>query len=75
MKIKVKVIGPLMYEAGFSEKEFEVPAGTTAGAVLELTGIPMERAKIMTRNGNAVALHDGLDDGDSIAVSPIYSGG
>jgi molybdopterin converting factor small subunit len=75
MKIKVKVIGPLMYEAGFSEKEFEVPAGTTAGAILERIGIPKERAKIITRNGNGLALHDSLADGDRIAISPIYSGG
>jgi molybdopterin converting factor small subunit len=75
MKIKVKVIGPLIYEAGFSEKEFEMPPGTTAGGMLELIGIPKERSKIMTRNGSAVALQDLLADGDRIAISPVYSGG
>ena len=32
VKIQVKMIGPLMYEAGFSEKDLDVPAGTTVEA-------------------------------------------
>jgi molybdopterin converting factor small subunit len=75
MKIKIKLIGPLIYEAGFSEKDIEAPAGTTAGAILHLLAIPEQRPKIVTRNGNAVALDEVLADGDRIAVSPIYSGG
>jgi len=75
MKIKVKLIGPLIYEIGFSEKDMEVPADTTAGALLDLLAITEQRPKIVTRNGKAVAPQELLADGDRIAVSPIYSGG
>ena len=75
MKIKVKLIGPLIYEAGFSEKDIEVPAATTADALLDLIAIPKERPRIVTRNGKAVAPHELLSEGDSVAISPIYSGG
>jgi molybdopterin converting factor small subunit len=75
MKIKVKLIGPLIYEAGFSEKEIEVAAAITAGDVLKQVAIARERPKIMTRNGRAVAPEELREDGDRIAVSPIYSGG
>jgi molybdopterin converting factor small subunit len=75
MKIQVKLIGPLIYEAGFSEKEFEAPAGTTAGAILRLLALPDQRPQIVTRNGRAIGLDEPLAEGDRIAVSPIYSGG
>jgi molybdopterin converting factor small subunit len=75
MKIKVKLIGPLIYEAGFSEKEMEVPAATTAGALLDLLSIPKQRPKIMTRNGESIDPGRPLEEGDRIAISPIYSGG
>jgi molybdopterin converting factor small subunit len=75
VKILVKMIGPLMYEAGFSEKEVEVPAGTTADALLDLIGVSRQRPRIMTRNGRAIAPQEVLEDGDKIALSPIYSGG
>jgi sulfur carrier protein ThiS len=69
------MIGPLMYEAGFSEKEVEVPAATTAEALLDLIAVSRQRPRIMTRNGRAIAPLEVLEDGDKIAVSPIYSGG
>jgi molybdopterin converting factor small subunit len=75
MRVTVKLIGPLMYEAGFSEKDLDVPAATTAEALVDLLRIPKQRPKIMTRNGRAVAPHEKLEDGDRIAVSPLYSGG
>lgn len=75
MRIRVKMIGPLMYEAGFSEKEVEVPAATTADALLDLIAVSRQRPRIMTRNGRAIAPQEVLEDGDKIAVSPIYSGG
>jgi molybdopterin converting factor small subunit len=75
MKIKVKLIGPLIYEAGFSEKEVEVAGAITAGALLKRIALIQERPKIMTRNGRAVAPEELLEEGDRIAVSPIYSGG
>ena len=75
MRIRVKMIGPLMYEVGFSEKEVEVPANTTAEALLDLIAVSRQRPRIMTRNGRAIAPQEVLEDGDKIAVSPIYSGG
>jgi sulfur carrier protein ThiS len=75
MKITVKVIGPLIYEAGFSERTLEVPIATTAEALLGEISIPKERAKIVTRNGKAISPEELLEDGDRIAISPIYSGG
>jgi len=75
VRIRVKMIGPLMYEVGFSEKEVEVPAATTAEALLDLIAVSRQRPRIMTRNGRAIAPQEVLEDGDKIAVSPIYSGG
>jgi molybdopterin converting factor small subunit len=69
------MIGPLMYEAGFSEKEVEVPVDTTADALLDLIAVSRQRPRIMTRNGRAIAPQEVLEDGDKIAISPIYSGG
>ena len=69
------MIGPLMYEAGFSEKEIDLPIATTAESLLELIHVSKQRPKIMTRNGKAVAPHEPLEEGDKIAISPIYSGG
>jgi molybdopterin converting factor small subunit len=75
MKIKVKLIGPLIYETGFSEKDIEMAEAPTVEAVLELLAISAHRPKIITRNGKAVAPHELLENGDTIAISPIYSGG
>ena len=75
MKILVKIIGPLIYMVGFSDKEMDVPAGLTADELVALLGIPKERPRIMTRNGAAIASDARLAEGDKVAVSPIYSGG
>jgi len=75
MKIKIKMIGPLIYEAGFSEKEVDVPAETTADDLLDILHVSRQRPKIITRNGKAVAPNERFDEGDRIAVSPLYSGG
>ena len=75
MTVRVKLIGPLMYETGFSEKDVEVPAAMTVEALLDLVSVPRQRPKIVTRNGRAVAPEEPLADGDKIAISPIYSGG
>ena len=75
MKIRIKLIGPLIYKTGFSEKDVEVPAATTAGAILELLAIPKQKPTVMTRNGKAITPQEFLADGDQIAISPIYSGG
>jgi len=75
MKITVKVIGPFIYQTGFSEKEIEVKEPVTAGQLLSLINLPEDRPKIVTRNGKAVAPKEELQDGDRIAICPIYSGG
>jgi sulfur carrier protein ThiS len=75
MKIKVTLIGPLVHEAGFSEKEIEVPAATTAEVFLGRIPISRTQPKIVTRNGKVAAPGDVLEDGDNITVSPFYSGG
>jgi sulfur carrier protein ThiS len=75
MKVQVKVIGPLIYKTGFSEKDFDLDPSTTVKDLVEMIGIPAERPRIVTRNGKAVLPEDRIENGDKIAVSPIYSGG
>ena len=75
MKIKVKVIGPFIYQAGFSEKELDLEKPTTVGQLLSLVNLQEGRPKIVTRNGKAVSPQEELEDGDRIAICPIYSGG
>jgi len=75
MKITVKLIGPFIYAAGFSEKEIEASDPATVEKVLDLVGIEKDRPKIVTRNGKAVGPVDELRDGDRVVISPLYSGG
>lgn len=75
MKITVKLIGPFVQLFGFSEKELDVPADTTADALIGLVSIDKSRPKIVTRNGRAVVPDEALAEGDRIVISPIYSGG
>jgi len=75
MKITVKLIGPFVQLFGFSEKELDVPGGTTADELIGLVSIDRSRPKIVTRNGRAVVPDEALADGDRVVISPIYSGG
>ncbi|HAH32145.1 MAG TPA: hypothetical protein DCL44_07520 [Elusimicrobia bacterium] len=75
MKITVKLIGPLIYECGFSEKELALPGPITAGELSTRVNIDKKRPTIITRNGKAVATADALEDGDRVVISHIYSGG
>ena len=75
MKVTVKLIGPLIYAAGFSEKELTLTGPATAGEVLARVTVEKGRPTIITRNGRAVSLVDALEDGDRLVISPIYSGG
>jgi molybdopterin converting factor small subunit len=75
MKITVKLIGPFIQMFGFSEKDLDVPAGTTADDLIALVSIDRSRPKIVTRNGRAVVPNEALLDGDRVVISPIYSGG
>ena len=75
MKVTLKVIGPLIYVAGFSEQQVEVPETITADGLLELVGIAGDRPRIVTRNGKAIGPAGTFADGDRVVVSPLYSGG
>ncbi len=75
MKITVKLIGPLIYEAGFSEKELALPESILVGDLQAHVKIDKKRATIITRNGKAAAPEEALQNGDRVAISYIYSGG
>ena len=75
MKITLKLIGPLIYAAGFSEKEIRLPGPATVGNILSRVRVAKNRPTIITRNGKAVTPADALEDGDRVAISPLYSGG
>lgn len=75
IRIIVKLIGPFVNQLGFSEKTMEFPAGATVESVLSSLPLDPKRPRIVTRNGQAVAPGEKLNDGDRLAVSPLYSGG
>ena len=75
MKVTVKLIGPLIYEGGFSEKELDLPGPMTAGELSAYVKIDRKRPTIITRNGKAAASGDQVGDGDRVVISHIYSGG
>lgn len=75
MKITVKLIGPFVQLSGFSEKELDVPDGTTADELIVIVSIDKSRPKIVTRNGRAVGPDEALAERDRVVISPIYSGG
>jgi sulfur carrier protein ThiS len=75
VKVTVKLIGPLIYSVGFSEKELTLAGPTTAGELLTRVDVGKNRPTILTRNGRAVGHLDVLEDGDRLVISPIYSGG
>jgi len=75
MKVTVRLIGPLIYEGGFSEKTLELPGPMTAGELSAYVKIDRARPSIITRNGKAAAAGDKIEDGDRVVISHIYSGG
>jgi sulfur carrier protein ThiS len=75
MKITVKLIGSFVQALGFSEKQMDVPSGTTADGVLNIVRVDKARPKIVTRNGRAIAPGEEVGEGDRIVIAPIYSGG
>lgn len=75
MRLTVKLIGPFVQLFGFSEKDLDVPAGTTADDLIGLVSVDRSRPKIVTRNGRAVVPDEALAEGDRIVISPLYSGG
>lgn len=75
MKITVKLIGPFIQALGFSEKDLEVPAGTTAEGLVGIVRLDKNRPRIITRNGRAITAGEQIAEGDRIVIAPIYSGG
>ena len=75
MKVTVKLIGPLIYAAGFSEKEITLPGSAAAKQLCARIKLDKKRPTIITRNGNAITAADTLEDGDRVVISPLYSGG
>lgn len=75
IRITIKLIGPFVNQLGFSEKVMEIPVGSTVESVLSSLPLNPKRPKIVTRNGQAVATAEKLNDGDRLAISPLYSGG
>jgi len=71
----MKMIGPFIYTAGFSEKEMEIPDATTAEGLLAMVSLEKSRPKIVTCNGKAISMSEAVKDGDRIVIAPIYSGG
>lgn len=75
MKIQVKVIGYLIHQAGFGEKQLELAGPATAEELLTFLHIDKSLPKFLTRNGNAISLAEKLEDGDQVVIAPLYSGG
>ena len=75
MKVTVKLGGGLVHTLGFSERELELPAGTTVADLLDALAIDRARPVIVGRGGWAIDPHEALEDGDRILVSPVFSGG
>jgi sulfur carrier protein ThiS len=75
MKITLKIIGPFIISAGFSEKEVDLPEGTTAETAIALVRLNNPKPMITTRNGEILQPRDLLRDGDRVVIAPVYSGG
>lgn len=75
MKITVKLFSYLIQQAGFSEKELEIPQSMPIKDILEMINIKPTLAKIILRNGQPAQQEDLVEDGDRLSISPIFSGG
>jgi len=75
MKVQVRVIGYLIHQAGFGEKEVDLPCPITADELLTLLGIEKSLPKFLTKNGKGITPNEKLEEGDLIVIAPLYSGG
>lgn len=75
MRITLKIIGPFIVTAGFSEKTVDLADGATAETVVSLINLKNPKPMIMTRNGVSLRPQDALREGDRVVIAPIYSGG
>lgn len=75
MNVTVKIIGPFIVSAGFSEKSVDLAEGTTAEALVALIALKNPKPMIMTRDGVSLQPRDVLREGDRVVIAPVYSGG
>jgi sulfur carrier protein ThiS len=75
MKVTVKLVGGFIHTVGFSEKELDLPPGTTVAALLAAIAIDTNRPMILARNGWVIRPDEEMRDGDRIVISPVFSGG
>lgn len=75
MNVTVKLVGGLIHTLGFSERELDLPPGSTVAELLDALGIDRGRPLIVGRNGWAIEAVDEVREGDRILVSPVFSGG
>lgn len=59
----------------FKEKGMEFPAGTPAQRIIETLAIPHSDSSIVLVNGKRVELSHPLQDGDTLTLLPLISGG
>lgn len=76
MIIKVKLTGILAASAGYREKVFELPEGTTIGETLKLINLPVSGAWTKSSvNGNVREKNYVLKNGDELLFFPVGGGG
>ncbi len=75
MKVTVKLISYFSVQAGFSEKEFNIPSLTTVEELLDRIKLKTPLTKVIIRNGRSVKLDEKLEEGDRVVISPVFSGG
>jgi sulfur carrier protein ThiS len=75
MRVTIKLVGGLVHTVGFSEREVDLPVGTTVAGLLDAIGIDPARPLIVGRSGWAIETDDEVDEGDRILISPVFSGG
>lgn len=75
MKITIKLIGPFVYKAGFSEKKMDIDDEATIASIIASLNLDLSRPHVITRNGRAVTPAEKVEDGDRLVIAPIYSGG
>ncbi|MEW6365589.1 MAG: hypothetical protein AB1714_13255 [Acidobacteriota bacterium] len=75
MRVFVKLIGPYIYQGGFSEKDMDFDAPVSAETLVAGLNLNADQPKIVLRNGHGIKLQDMIGDGDRVVIAPIYSGG
>ncbi len=74
MEIKVKLLGPLR-SGRFTEKMVGYPPGTQVGEVLATFQIKQQSFGLVLINGKHAKMDSTLQEGDTLSVLPLLSGG